>query len=160
MKIEKRIISMLVLFVLIWVPILKTVARNDLKNIKAGPQPTSGVNLHEGLWEITTKMQMPGMQMPARKHTQCLTKKNMLKNMVPKEQSQEEECKITDTKINGSTVTWVMKCNGEDAMKVIGKITYFGDTFEGTITMILSDPEEGETKMINHISGKRIGACK
>jgi len=120
------------------------------------------MNLHEGLWEITTKMEIQGMpmQMPARKHTQCLTKKNMLKTMVPKEQDKKEECKITDTKIRGNTVTWVMKCSGEDAMEVTGKTTYHGDTFEGTITMISNDTEEGKMKMINHISGRRIGECK
>jgi len=122
----------------------------------------AGVDMHEGLWEITTKMEMPGMpmQMPARKHTQCLTKKNMLKTMVPKEQAQEEECKITDQKISGNTVTWVMRCSGEDAMEVTGNTTYHGDTFEGTIIMISNDPEEGKMKMINHISGRRIGECK
>ena len=122
----------------------------------------AGVDLHEGLWEITTKMEMQGMpmQMPARKHTQCLTKKNMLKTMVPKEQDQGEECKITDQKISGNTVTWTMKCKGEDAMEVTGKTTYHGDTFEGTITMIPNNPEEGKMKMINHISGRRIGECK
>ena len=121
----------------------------------------AGVNMHEGLWEFTTKMEMPGMpmQMPARKHTQCLTKKNMLKTMVPKEQDQGEECKITDQKISGNTVTWTMKCKGEDAMEVTGKTTYHGDTFEGTITMIPNNPEEGKMKMINHISGRRIGEC-
>jgi len=120
------------------------------------------MNLHEGLWEITTKMEMQGMpmQMPARKHTQCLTKKNMLKTMVPKEQDQEEECKITDTKISGNTVTWVMECSGEDAMEVTGKTTYHGDTFEGTMIMISNDPDEGKMEMINHISGRRIGKCK
>ena len=122
----------------------------------------AGVNLHEGLWEITTRMEMPGvaMRMPARKHTQCLTQKNMLKTMVPKEQAQEEECKITDTRINGNTVTWVMKCSGEDAMEVTGRTTYHGDTFEGTITMISNDPNEGKIKIINHISGRRIGECE
>jgi len=120
------------------------------------------VNLHEGLWEITTKMEMQGMpmKMPARKHTQCLTKKNMLKTMVPKEQDKKEECKITDQKISGNTVTWIMKCSGKDAMEMTGKTTYHGDTFEGTITMISNDPEEGKMKMINHISGRRIGECK
>jgi hypothetical protein len=122
----------------------------------------AGVDMHEGLWEITTRMEMQGMpmKMPARKHTQCLTKKNMLKTMVPREQNEEEECKITDTKINGNIVTWTMKCSGEDAMEMIGKTTYHGDTFDGTITMISNDPEEGKMKMINHISGRRIGECK
>ena len=84
----------------------------------------------------------------------------MLKTMVPKEQTQEEECKITDQKISGNTVTWTMKCSGEDAMDVNGKTTYNGDTFKGTITMISNDPDEGKMKMINHISGKRVGECK
>jgi hypothetical protein len=127
-----------------------------------GTSAFAGVNLHEGLWEITTKMEMQGMpmKMPARKHTQCLTNKNMLKTMVPKEQAQEEECKITDQKIIGNTLTWIMKCSGKDAMEVTGKTTYHGDTFEGTITMISNDPEEGKMKMINHITGRRIGECK
>jgi len=123
----------------------------------------AGTNMHEGLWEITTKTEIQGMpmQMPARKHTQCLTKENMLKSTVPKEQDQKEECKITrDTKISGNTVTWTMKCSGKDAVKAVGKTTYHGDTFESTITMISNDPEEGKMKMIQHISGKRIGECK
>ena len=127
-----------------------------------GTSAFAGVNLHEGLWEITTKMEIEGMpmKMPARKHTQCLTNKNMLKTMVPKEQAQEEECKITDQKISGNTVTWAMKCSGKDAMDVTGKTTYHGDTFEGTITMISNEPDGGKMKIINHISGKRIGECK
>ncbi len=126
-----------------------------------GTSAFAGVNLHEGLWEITTKMEVQGMpmKMPARKHTQCLTNKNMLKTMVPKEQAQEE-CKITDQKISGNTLTWIMKCSGKDVMEVTGKTTYHGDTFEGTITMISNDPEEGKMKMINHITGRRIGECK
>lgn len=131
-----------------------------------GTSAFAGVNLHEGLWEITTKTEIQGMpmQMPARKftHTQCLTKENMLKSMVPKKQEQKEECKITrDTKISGNTVTWTMKCSGKDAVKAVGKTTYHGDTFEGTITTMISNkPEEGKMKIIHHISGKRIGECK
>ena len=127
-----------------------------------GTSALAGVNMHEGLWEITAKMEIEGMpmKMPPRKHTQCLTNKNMLKTMVPKEQAQEEECKITDQKISGNTVTWTMKCSGKDAMDVTGKTTYHGDTFEGTMTMISNDPGEGKMKMINHVSGKRLGECK
>ena len=127
-----------------------------------GTSAFAGVNLHEGLWEITTKMEIEGMpmKMPPRKHTQCLTNKNMLKTMVPKEQAQEEECKITDQKISGNTVTWAMKCSGEDAMEITGKTTYHGDTWEGTSTRRSNDPDEGKMKIINHVSGKRLGECK
>ena len=36
----------------------------------------SGPNLQEGLWEITSKMEMMGMNIPTVKHNQCITKKN------------------------------------------------------------------------------------
>ena len=80
--------------------------------------------------------------------------------MVPKEQTKEEECKITDQKVSGNTVTWAMKCSGKDAMEVTGKTTYHDDTFEGSMIMISSDPNGEKMKMINHISGKRIGECR
>ncbi len=35
----------------------------------------SSPNINEGLWEITTKMNMQGMDMPTVTHTQCITKK-------------------------------------------------------------------------------------
>lgn len=116
------------------------------------------LNMHEGLWEITTKTEMPGMpmQMPARKHRQCLT----TSKMEPKVQSQEDHCKISDRKISGNTLRWVIKCSGENAMQAIGKIEYYGDSFEGTITMKANDPEAGEMNIVNHLSGRRIGECK
>jgi len=120
------------------------------------------VNLHEGLWKITTKIEMPGMpmQMPVTEHMQCLTRKNMLKTMMPKDQNQEKECKTINTKISGNTVTWTTKCEGKDAMEMTGKITYRGDTFEGTMIMISNSPNEGKIKIINHINGRRISECK
>jgi hypothetical protein len=126
------------------------------------PCAFAGVNMHDGMWEISTRMEMPGMpmQMPERTHTQCLTEENMLKTMAPKEQDQNENCKVTDKKVTGDTLTWTLECKGEDAMKVTGKTTYHGDSFEGTMTMTSSDPEEGEMKIINHIRGRRIGDCK
>jgi len=117
------------------------------------------VDMQPGLWEISTKMEMPGMpmQMPARKHRQCLTRQKM----EPNAQGQEtENCKITDRKISGNTVSWVIQCRGENAMRAVGKMTYHGDTLEGTITIKASDPEMGEMNMVNRISGRRIGECK
>jgi hypothetical protein len=123
-----------------------------------GTSAFAEVNMHEGLWEITTKTEMPGMpiQMPARKHRQCLTKNKM----EPKTQDQEAGCKLTDRKISGNTLTWVIKCSGENAMQAVGKITYYGDSFKGTITMKASDGEEGEMNIVNRLSGIRIGECK
>lgn len=114
----------------------------------------SGPNMKEGLWEITTKTKMPGMEMPPMKHTQCITKNDL----VPQSSQPGQECKITETKVIGNTVTWTMQCKTQGGeMKGTGKITYSEDSFEGTI--IMSMPQ-ANMKITTHISGKRIGDCK
>lgn len=112
-------------------------------------------NMKEGLWEITIKTEMPGMEMPPMKHTQCLTKKDF----VPQGPQQPgQECKITETKVVGNTVTWTMQCKTQGGtMKGTGKMTYSGGSFEGT--MIMSMPQ-ANMKITTHMSGKRIGDCK
>jgi len=121
----------------------------------AGPEP----NMQEGLWEITSSMEMPGMPaMPPMKHTQCLTRKDM----VPQSQEKNQDCKITQTGQSGNTVTWSMKCSGEvGAMEGTGKVTYSGDTFQGAMTMSMPAPEQGgKMQMTQQMKGRRIGNCK
>ena len=115
----------------------------------------SGPNMNEGLWEITTKTEMPGMEMPPTKHTQCLTKKDF----VPQGPQQPgQECKITDVKVDGNTVTWALECKSQGGkMKGTGKTTYSGDSFEGTMIMSMPQPN---MKITIQMSGKRIGDCK
>lgn len=122
-----------------------------------GTYAFAGMNMHEGLWEVTSKMEMPGMsmQMPARTHTQCITKEKM----VPKGQKNDEDCKITDTKIKGDTVNWTITCSGKHPMTAVGKITYHGDSFEGTMRMKSHGHDEGKMNMITHVKGKRVGEC-
>ncbi len=119
----------------------------------------SELNMQEGKWEITTKMQVPGMppNMPQMQSTQiqCLTKKDF----VPQNSQPGQECKITQKKIVGSTVTWTMVCkNPGGEMKGTGKVTYKGDTFEGTMKMLI--PQQGNMEVTNHVSGRRTGSCK
>ena len=112
-------------------------------------------NMQEGLWEITAKMEMPGMpmSMPPITHTQCITNENMVPHSTPQ---QGEECKIAETKVEGDTVTWTMECDSpEGKTRATGKITYSGDTFKGTIKMTTQGME-----MIQHLSGHRIGNCR
>ncbi len=115
----------------------------------------SALNMQEGLWEITTKTQMPGMDMPPMKHTQCLTKKDF----VPQGSQQPgQECKITDVKVEGNTVRWTIECKGQGGeMKGTGKTTYSGDSFEGTMTMSIP---QGNMNITSQISGRRIGDCE
>jgi hypothetical protein len=115
----------------------------------------SGPNMKEGLWEITTKMKMQGMDMPPVKHTQCITQNDF----VPQGSQQPgQECEIANVKVNGNTVTWAMKCTGQGGNVIgAGEITYSGDSFKGT--MSISMPQ-ANMEMTSHLSGKRIGSCK
>jgi len=117
----------------------------------------AGPNMKEGLWEITTKMEMPGMPvaMPARTHTQCITKGDPVPQ---KPESREgQECKFVEKKIVGDTVIWTMKCQTKEGTMVMkGRITYKGNTFDGKIKMKTPDGME----MTQHISGRRVGECK
>ena len=115
----------------------------------------SGPNMQEGKWEVTTRMEMPGMSMsmPAVTSTQCLTKKDF----VPQGSQQGQECKVTNTKVDGDTVTWTVKCSGQGGeMTGTGRMTYSGSSFKGTIEITMT---QSNMKMISHMTGHRIGDC-
>lgn len=113
-----------------------------------------GQNIKEGLWEITTKMDMPGMpmQMPPQTYTHCITKKDM----VPQKKESEQECKTLKHDVKGDTVSWVIECKTREGSTVSnGRVTYKGDTFEGVAKFKHSGME-----MTQNMRGKWIGQCK
>ena len=107
-----------------------------------------------GKWEITTQMDMPGMQMPARTFTKCVTKEDAakLENAVPRGQ-RDSACKISDLKVEGSTISWKMNCEDRH-MSGDGNVTYEGDTYKGEMHV---KSERGD--MSFKYSGKRLGEC-
>ncbi|RJP77467.1 MAG: DUF3617 family protein [Desulfobacteraceae bacterium] len=115
----------------------------------------AGPALKEGKWEITTKMEMPGMpmEMPAFTHTQCMTNNDFLPENT--QQQQSEDCDAVDVKTSGNTVTWSTKCKGEDGDIIgTGTMTYKGDTFTGTMKV-----NQGGMVMTTKMNGKYIGKC-
>jgi hypothetical protein len=113
----------------------------------------------DGLWEVTTEMDMPGMpmKMPAMKTTQCVTKEqaNDPNLAVPKgSQDKNSDCKVADFKTVGNTVTYSMKCEGKRPMTGSGEITYAGDTYAGWMKMKTAD-----TEMTMKYTAKRLGDC-
>jgi len=114
----------------------------------AGSKP----NVKPGKWQVTTRMEMPGMQMnmPPMTHIQCITEDDY----VPQTSQPGEECKITQTRVSGDTVTWTMHCRGEGGDN--GKVTYRGDSFEGKISMSMAP---SGMSMTIHTNGRRIGDC-
>ena len=114
----------------------------------------AGSLFKEGLWEITSKMEIPGMPvpMPPIKYKQCMTNKNP----VPNQSQPGQECRMKNVKTKGNTVSWEMVCDSQQGeVKSSGKITYKGDRFDGVVMMDM--PGQGEMKMT--MTGRRIGKC-
>jgi hypothetical protein len=109
-------------------------------------------NMEDGLWEITTTVDMLGMPSKSFTHTTCLTKEKA----VP--QTAESGCTVKDMKTQGNTVTWTVVCR-EGMSTSKGKVTYAGTTMEGAIETTVKTNEQTMT-MKSTMKGKRIGPCK
>ena len=120
-------------------------------------------NMKEGLWEITMKMEMPGMPggMPPQVMQQCLTKKDLEdpRKTAPGGDPGDSRCQMTDYKMQGNTATWNMSCKGEGAMKGSGSFTYSGTSYTGTNRMTMTEGGNTQT-MTTHYSGRHLGECK
>jgi len=109
-------------------------------------------NMEDGLWEITSTVDMPGMPGKSFTHTTCLTKEKA----VP--QTTQSECTMKDVKTQGNTVTWTVVCK-QGMSTSTGKVTYAGSTMDGAIQTTVKTNEKTMT-MKSTIKGKRIGPCK
>jgi hypothetical protein len=107
-------------------------------------------NMEDGLWEITTTVDMPGMGSRSYTNTTCLTKEKA----VP--QTAESGCTIKDMKTQGNTVTWTVVCKEATST---GKVTYAGTTMDGVIETTVKTGGQTMT-MKSTMKGKRIGPCK
>jgi hypothetical protein len=113
------------------------------------------MNMQDGQWEMTMKMDMPGMPpaaMQPRTITTCLSKKDLIPQSQPDAQN---KCEIKNRNIAGDTVTWEMVCPN---MTGKGTMTYAGTTVVGgsetTINM------DGKIQTIKTaMSGKYLGPC-
>lgn len=116
----------------------------------------AGPNMKPGLWEVTVKMEVPGMPMaiPPMTTQHCITKEDP----VPRTQKPSEECEITDQSVSGDTVTWRVRCKSGGMTTVgTGNITYQGDSYRGSIQMQMSEGGRPPMNMTQTLSGKRIG---
>jgi hypothetical protein len=111
-------------------------------------------NMQDGLWEITSTVEMEGMpavMMKPMTHTSCLTQKDAVPDKPAK-----SDCKMTDMKLVGNTVTWAVTC--PDAVSK-GKVTYAGSRFAGTMETTVNQGGK-KMQMKSKMKGKMIGPCK
>ena len=122
----------------------------------------AGPDFKEGEWGVSYRMEVVGMPFPmppitARK-TMCLDKNNY----VPDNSQQGQECKISDQKVNGNTVTWTMRCRAQErTIEGHGKITYNGDRYDGVMDakLISTDSQAPAVGYKYTMQGQRVGAC-
>jgi len=119
-------------------------------------------NMREGMWEITTKMEMAGMPggMPPQVVKHCVTKKD-IEN--PQKFAQggpgSEHCQVSNYQLKGNTASWDMACKGGEEMTGSGTITFSGDSYASTTRMAMKSG--GQTQnMTMHSAAKRVGDCK
>ena len=115
--------------------------------------------MRAGRWEVTMQMQMANMpmQMPEMKTTQCITEAQLKDpaSAVPSAAARNNaSCKVSDYKVDGNVVSWKVACTGPEAMTGTGEMTFSGDTYVGTMKMMMT---QGEMSM--KTSGKRLGDC-
>jgi len=110
----------------------------------------------DDLWEVTTKVEMPGMPMamPAQTNRYCIRKGGADEDYVPK----RENCRMVDSKRVANKVTYKMVCTGKDAMTVAGEMTFGNNAYDGRMAM--RGKADGESfEMTQVYSGKRVGDC-
>jgi hypothetical protein len=116
--------------------------------------------VNPGEWQITSRTEMKGMPMEMPPQTVTFTNCVTSERPVP-ESDKQKECKLTDVKIEGSTVTWAIACEGKEGkMKGAGKISYQGDSMTGEQTMDVAAGEGMNFTVVMHMTGKRLGPCK
>jgi hypothetical protein len=111
-------------------------------------------------WEITGKMEMPGMPfaMPGQTSKVCLPKGG---ESDPRQtQGKNSNCKMTDVQQSGNTVKYKGTCvNDGETMNMVGETTHDGKSFKSKMKM--TGKSHGEpVDMTMTSSGKYIGgAC-
>jgi hypothetical protein len=137
---------------------LKKICTLSVLGLLIAALPVWGLDLKPGKYEITAKVEIPGMPggTPPQTMTQCLNEQNP----VPDSSAGAQGCKITDMKTTGDTVTYTMECNQQGTQtKSTGKITYKGGSFEGTSETNMG-PAAGGMTVTTVVKGKRIDKCE
>jgi hypothetical protein len=117
--------------------------------------------MRPGRWETTMTMEMAGspVQMPPMKQTRCVTPAeakdpSTLQAGPPGGRGGKSDCKVSDQKMSGNTISWKIACTSPDAMTGTGEMTFADDSYTGTMKMNMA-----QGAMAMKMEGKRLGDC-
>lgn len=111
--------------------------------------------MREGVWEVNTKMNIPGMgDTPPMKHQQCITAA-MIKDPQSAIPKIDNDCKVSNYKLHDNTASYTLTCTKPAEVTASGEIKYSGsDAYTGTLTLV----GQGMTYVLTY-DAKRIGDC-
>ena len=128
----------------------------------AGSAVAAAPDFKEGEWGVNYRMEVVGMPFPippiTTKKTQCLTKDNI----VPDLAQEGQECKQSDQKVDGNTVTWTMHCQTKQGkVDGKGKINYKGERYDGVMDarLISAANPDMPVRYKYSMDGERLGTC-
>ena len=105
-------------------------------------------------YDITVKMEMPGMAMPPMSQRMCVKKGASDQDFIPR----QDNCRVSDTTRSGSRVTFKMTCTGNNPMTGTGDFTFLANGYNGQIR--LKGKMEGQDiAMTQTIDARRVGGC-
>ena len=105
-------------------------------------------------WEISSKMEMPGMpmSMPAQMMRGCVAKNAKDDELIPK----QGDCKVVDSKRTGNKLSYKMTCTTPEPSTIEGETQFGSGAYEGKMRMTMTSSKQS---MQMTYSGKRVGAC-
>jgi hypothetical protein len=126
----------------------------------AGSASAAQPNIKDGLWEITMKMEMPGMPGAAPPQTlqRCFSAKDF-EDPGAMSRDKSMQCETSDYRLQGNTASWKIVCKGEGAMTGSGTATYGGTTYTMTSRMAMTHGGQTMNMTTTH-TGKYLGPCK
>jgi len=108
----------------------------------------------DDLWEVSSKMEMPGMPMamPAQVNRVCLSKNRKDEDLIPR----QDNCRVVDSKRVGSRLTYRMECTGPEPATIVGDLTFDNNAYKGQMRMTMTKTND---TMNMALAGRRIGDC-
>ncbi len=122
--------------------------------VMALPAVSSAANMREGLWEIQSQVDMPGMPVKVKPTVvrHCYTKEDVKDQK--KVIASDNSCKVTQMKSSGNKVNWTMKCTAPNAATMTGETVFGTDSYSSVMHM-----NSAGHSMTTRVKAKRVGNC-
>ena len=120
---------------------------------------TSAFSAPGEYWEISSKMEMPGMPfaMPGSTVKVCIPKGA---EKDPRQAAPNKDCEMTDIKMSGNKSSWKMRCNmNGEVMNGTGEMSGNAEQSEGTVHLNGKSGGQPVDVTMSHKSKRLGGAC-